>query len=104
MKHLKTPQELNEASENLNISDVMRRSVEYYEYIDKVGRELSEIISKQIEPLLKENKYDEAKKMVRDFYEPSRWKNEDSEGQGDVIFIEYDMILANINRMMKNVS
>ena len=23
MKHLKTPQELNEASENLNISDVM---------------------------------------------------------------------------------
>lgn len=26
MKHLKTPQELNEASENLNISDVSRRS------------------------------------------------------------------------------
>jgi hypothetical protein len=25
MKHLKTPQELNEASENLNISDVIKR-------------------------------------------------------------------------------
>ena len=27
MKHIKTPQELNEASENLNISDVGQRSV-----------------------------------------------------------------------------
>lgn len=32
MKHLKTSQELNEASENLNISDVM------YSYSDLIGK------------------------------------------------------------------
>ena len=36
MKHLKTPQELNEASENLNISDIMKSlSVEEQEMIQK---------------------------------------------------------------------
>ena len=82
---------------NLNISDVMKRSLEYYKYIDVMGEKLAKIISEQIEPLLKEGKYNEAKQMVRDFYKPSRYK-------GDVIFIEYDMILANINRRRKNVS
>ena len=34
MKHLKTPQELNEASENLNISDVRSSDFErYYKWI-----------------------------------------------------------------------
>ena len=103
MKHLKSRQELNEASENLNISDAMKRSLEYYKYIDVMGEKLAKIILEQIEPLLKEGKYDEAKQMVRDFYKPSRYKQND-ESEGDVIFIEYDMILANINRRMKNVS
>jgi hypothetical protein len=103
MKHIKTQQELNEASENLNISDVMKRSLEYYKYIDEMGEKLSKIISEQIEPLLNEGKHDEAKQMVRDFYKPCRYKQGD-EREGDVIFIEYDMILANINRRMKNVS
>jgi len=90
-------------SENLNISDVMKRSLEYYRYIDVMGEKLAKIISEQIEPLLNEGKYVEAKQMVRDFYKPSRYKESD-EREGDVIFIEYDMILANINRRMKNVS
>jgi hypothetical protein len=34
MKHLKTHKQLNEGQENLNISDVMKRSLEYYRYID----------------------------------------------------------------------
>lgn len=82
----------------------MRRSVEYYEYIDEMGMKLSKIISDRIEPLLNGGKYDDAKQMVRDFYKESRSKKEGSEYEGDVIFIEYDMIFANINRRMKNVS
>mgnify|MGYP006314915767 CR=1 FL=1 len=104
MKHLKTQNQLNESSENLNISDVMKRSLEYYKYIDVMGEKLAKIISEEIEPLLKEGKYDEAKKMVREFYKPSRYTQDDDEGLGDVLFIEYDMILANINRRKKNVS
>lgn len=97
-QNLNTPQ--NSA---LDISDVMRRSIEYYRYVDVMGEKLAKIISEQIESLLNEGKYDEAKQMVREFYKPSRYKSSD-EGEGDVIFIEYDMILANINRRMKNVS
>ena len=93
-------QSFNEHQENLNISDVMKRSLEYYKYIDVMGEELAEIISEQIEPLLDKGKYDEAKQMVRDFYKPSRYKQND-ESEGDVIFIEYDMILANINRTLQ---
>jgi len=36
MKHLKTPQELNEASENLNISDVMKRINQLKEEYDRI--------------------------------------------------------------------
>ena len=99
-KHIKR---FSESDENLNISDAMKRSLEYYKYIDVMGEKLAKIILEQIEPLLKEGKYDEAKQMVRDFYKPSRYKQND-ESEGDVIFIEYDMILANINRRRKNVS
>ena len=101
MKGKRYIQSFNEHQENLNISDVMKRSLEYYKYIDVMGEELAEIISEQIEPLLDKGKYDEAKQMVRDFYKPSRYKQND-ESEGDVIFIEYDMILANINRTSLN--
>lgn len=102
MKSNKIVKTFEEHSENLNISDIMKRSLEYYRYIDVMGEKLAKIISEQIKPLLNEGKYDEAKKMVRDFYKPSRY-DDGSESGGDVIFIEYDMILANINRRMKNV-
>ncbi len=49
MKHLKTPQKLNEASENLNISDVMKSlSVEEQEMIQKGKNHWSlDILSKR---------------------------------------------------------
>jgi len=94
---------VEQISENLNISDVMKRALEYYKYIDIMGEKLAKIISERIEPLLKEDKYDEAKQMVRDFYKECRYKQND-DIEGDVIFIEYDMLLANINRRMKKVS
>ena len=91
---------LNRETSETNVSDIMKKSLEYYEYIDVKGDELSKIISEQIEPLLEEHKWDEAKKAVRDFYRPSRF-NDGSEGLGDVIFIEYDLILARINRLKR---
>lgn len=69
----------------------MKKAVECYDYIDVVGKQLANVISLEIEPLLAEGEFEEAKDVVRDYYEPSR------RGQ-DVIFIEYDIILANINR------
>lgn len=38
MIHLKTPQELNEATENLNISDVRQRALEWYNNLPKEKR------------------------------------------------------------------
>ena len=74
----------------------MQKAVECYDYIHVVGQQLANVISLEIEPLLVEGKFEEAKDVVRDYYEPSRW------GRGhDVIFIEYDMILANINRRIR---
>jgi hypothetical protein len=47
MKHLKTPQELNEASENLNISDVseskINESMSVEDRLEKIERMLNEI-------------------------------------------------------------
>ena len=40
MKHLKTPQELNEASENLNISDVMKRINTLMDELNDINKEL----------------------------------------------------------------
>jgi len=99
-KNLKHIKNFNEVTENLNISDIMKRSLEYYRYIDVMGEKLAKIISEKIEPLLQEGKYEDAKQMVRDFYKESRYKSSD-DIEGDVIFIEYDMILANINQRNK---
>ena len=77
----------------IDITATMKRAVEYYEYIDYVGEELSRECDVIIEPLLKANKFKEAKKAVMDFYKPSR-----SSKSGDVIFIEYDLQFAKINR------
>lgn len=60
-----------------------------------------ELYLKKIEPLLKDNKFNEAKQMVRDFYKPSRFNIVDREG--DVIFIEYDMIMAKIHLLKNNL-
>jgi hypothetical protein len=56
-----------------------------------MGPKLAKVITEQIEPLLQEGKYNEAKKVVREFYKPSRYDDH-------VVFIEYDLIYAHINR------
>tara|TARA_R110000868_G_scaffold12456_7_gene59522 strand:+ start:3635 stop:3961 length:327 start_codon:yes stop_codon:yes gene_type:complete len=102
MKKLKTllseikSNPLKEEQSRSDIEATMKKALECYEYIDKVGIQLGKIIAAEIEPLLKEGKFDEAKDMVREFYKPARSKVDGS--VGDVIFIEYDMIFANINR------
>jgi predicted metal-binding protein len=40
MKYLKTPQESNEASENLNISDVINSIDEFRDFIDNYSKEI----------------------------------------------------------------
>jgi hypothetical protein len=79
----------------------MKKSVECYAYIDKIDDILSSIISHKVEPLLNENKFDEAVKMVKNFYKPSRYvqSNNDDNADGDVIFIGYDLILSEIGRL-----
>jgi hypothetical protein len=54
MKHLKTPQELNEASENLNISDVRSSKINEM-YRDKPGEERSELMFKYGVDILPDN-------------------------------------------------
>lgn len=61
MKHLKTPQELNEASENLNISDVSdsyeksiiedfsKKKKEYQESEDVMNEHFSKIVDEMLE-------------------------------------------------------
>lgn len=76
----------------LSIEDAMKIAVEYYNFIDEVGFILSKICLNEINPLLEDSKFSEAKKEVKKFYKPS-------ENDGHVIFIERDLIMAKINRL-----
>jgi hypothetical protein len=87
-------------SQPLNISEVMQRALEAYKYIEEYGTILSQICEEKIQPLIDAKKYDEAKQVIRDFYKPSRY-NRGGEYEGDVIFIEYDMLFARINRLIR---
>ena len=84
-------------TEQCTIPSVMQRAVDYYKYIDKIGEELSNMCLTQIKPLLDDGKYKEAKKAVNKFYEPSKIDD-------FIIFIERDMIMAKINRLIKDVA
>lgn len=83
---------MSKLDKEINVSEEMKRCIKYYEHIDKFGKKLADIIDKKIQPLLDEGNYDEAKKQLRAFYMPSI-------GEFGSIFIEYDLILANINRL-----
>ena len=74
----------------------MAKSLKYYEYTDNVGVLLATEIMKDITPLLNEKKFDEAKKKLKDFYKPAKYKTIS-------VFIEYDMILSKINRLIKEI-
>ena len=82
----------NNDEKPLIIADIMKRAVECYVFIDQVGEKLSNICYNQIESLLDEFKFDEAKKHVNKFYKPSNIDDH-------VIFIERDIIMTKINRM-----
>jgi hypothetical protein len=94
-------EELNYEIDESQIENIMKKSLEYYNYIDVMGEKLSNIITNKIEPFLQEGKFDEAKKMVRDFYYNSRHIYNDNT-EGDTIFIEYDLIMASKNKKIKN--
>ncbi|MFZ2151146.1 MAG: hypothetical protein WAZ12_05175 [Candidatus Absconditicoccaceae bacterium] len=83
---------VDENGNELDIADVMKQSIQYYEYIDKMGKKIGDACEEEIRQLLNTGKFDEAKKVVRDFFETSRYN-------GEVIFIEYDLIMANINSL-----
>jgi len=86
---------------NLNVNELMKKSVECYAYIDEIDDILSNIISHKVEPLLNEHKFDEAVKIVKNFYKPSRYvqSNNEDDLDGEVIFIGYDLILSEISRL-----
>lgn len=104
MKHIKQFNENNntELSQS-EINEMMKRAVEYDEYINKTDEILSEIISTQIEPLLKNGEFDEAKEMVWNFYKPARRKRDNDGSLGDVVLIGYNMAFARINKLKMNI-
>jgi hypothetical protein len=91
--------ELNQAQ----ISEIMKRAVEYDNYINEMDELLSNIISTQIEPLLKNGEFDKAKDMVRNFYKQARRQRDEDGSEGDVVFLGYDMCLARINRFKMDI-
>ena len=84
------------------IEKVIKHSLVCYDYIEKTSSTLEKIIMQKIQPFLEEGKFDLAKKMVTDFYEPARYKTKENP-KGEIIFIEYDLIIALINQL-KNAS
>ena len=63
-----------------------------------IGNKLANIVKNEIYPLLMDKKYDDALNMVKELYKPSRI---DPNDHRTVIFIEADMLLANIIRLKK---
>lgn len=80
------------------IATEMERAVKYYLHIDKVGAYLSDICLGEIQYLLDTKRFKEAKEAIREFYKPARLPDEDN--CGDVMFIEHDMLMAKVNRMI----
>jgi len=76
---------------NIDIDSVIKKSVEYYIYIDKMGTMLAKLAGDIIKPLLDEAKYKQAKVTLKDFFSSSMVG-------GYSVFIEHDLLLANIIR------
>lgn len=70
MKHLKTPQQLNEASENLNISDVMSSILNDLEYEKKNYEEPSSYMDDEyyVRCKAKAEAFEEAINIVKKYY------------------------------------
>lgn len=74
----------------------IQKAIEAYKLVETLGTDLATQCEKEIKPLLNENKFDEAKKYVRTFFGEAYDEN------GCCVFIEADLINANINRLKRN--
>ena len=80
---------INVNGKKLNISQAIDLAVKYQQEIDIISINLRNICYEQIKPLLKEHKYKKAKKAVKIFFKED-------------IFIDKDLLLAHINRLIAN--
>lgn len=83
---------------NINETDAinkLNKAVEYDSFIIKTGNKTADYISDAINSLLKQNKAEEALKVLNDFYKSSY-------SDGFSCFIEHDMLKARILKYLKN--
>jgi len=82
---------------NINDNDAvnkLNKAVEYDSFIIKTGDKTADYISNEIDNLLKQDKAEEALKVLTDFYK-------ESYRDGYSCFIEHDMLKARILRYLK---
>lgn len=82
---------------NINDNDAinkLNKAVEYDSFIIKTGDKTADYISNEIDDLLKQDKAEEALKVLTDFYK-------ESYRDGYSCFIEHDMLKARILRYLK---
>jgi hypothetical protein len=80
----------------------MVAALEYDNRLEQIDSLVGKLCMEHIKPFLKEDTYTgycEAKKVVRQFYKSARPVNKD--GEGDVILLSHDLILADLNRRIK---
>ena len=89
--------EFSSTCSNINDNDAinkLNKAVEYDSFIIKTGDKTADYISSEIDNLLKQDKAEEALKVLTDFYKES-YRN------GYSCFIEHDMLKARILRYLK---
>ena len=89
--------EQEKADNNINDNDAinkLNKAVEYDSFIIKTGDKTADYISNEIDNLLKQDKAEEALKVLTDFYK-------ESFSDGYSCFIEHDMLKARILRYLK---
>ena len=82
---------------NINDNDAinkLNKAIEYDSFIIKTGDKIADYISNEIDNLLKQDKAEEALKVLTDFYKESYI-------DGYSCFIEHDMLKARILRYLK---
>lgn len=80
----------------MNKQDLIKEIIRLSSELDRKGEELSAICEREIQPLVDEERYQEAKRHVLDFYRDC------VDEKGNCLSIEKDMILARLNRLINN--
>jgi len=96
---IKRYNEINESIQYTDeqIKEMMEKGVECDKYIEDTGTILGNLCSDLVQPYIENEDWDGAKQITREFFKDARRKI-DGEGDGDVVFIEYDLMFARINR------